>query len=103
MGEYAMKNGIRTIEANQNRIMYILRQLFKLHQLQLLEQVLGDAHRAHSGEVVLDIFVRHLRLETADKDLPMPGLGLLRVDLLSIDDVLSLAKDLSTDVGRRWG
>ena len=77
-------------------------QLFKLHHQQLLEQVL-DAHRAHSSEVVLDIFVRHLRLESADKDLPMPGLGLLRVDLLSIDDVLSLAKDLSTDVGRRWG
>ena len=97
-----MKNGIRTLEADQNRILHILMQLFKLHHQQLLEQVL-DAHRSHSSEVVLDIFVRHLRLESADKDLPMPGLGLLRVDLLSIDDVLSLAKDLSTDVGRRWG
>ena len=51
-------------------------------------------YRAHGGEVVLDVLVGHLGLQAADEDLAVPRLGPLRVHLLAVDDVLSLAQHL---------
>ena len=62
-------------------------------------------YRAHGGEVVLDVVICHLRLQAAHEDLAVARLGLLRVHLLAIDDVLRLAQHLGPAEGgkaRRW-
>ena len=44
---------------------------------------------AEFGEGLPDLVVRHLGLEAADKELSRPSLGLLDVDLLGVDGVVS--------------
>lgn len=58
-----------------------------------------NTHRAELAEERLDLVVADLRRQAAYKDLAVAGLGLLRVDLLLVDDVLARLRHLVQRVG----